>query len=253
MTIRFEAINATVERRRHGRAALNTQVFVRERSRSAMAAQLADLNSFGCRVEGMILVQSGAQVWIRLPGLEGIAVRVAWSEGTCFGLEFETPLHPAVTARFMPAEGSHAAAALRLHASNDEPLLSRREQIMAGIAAADHSPLQRKKRKSGLGLTGRINRAVSRQADTRFEPRFADAVPQGTQLSIGGSAAEVVNVSSSGIRVRTALGEKDIGDELSVEFAGFDPMAGKLVWLSETEAGIALPSQSIDLVDRAAH
>lgn len=250
MTISFEHNSKSSERRRQGRAGLAIDVQVRERSRSAMTARLVDLNSFGCQVEGLVLVSQDGNVWIRLPGLESLALRQVWNEGSRFGFAFETPLHPAVAARFMPAKGSHAASAILPTACNDEPMLSRREQIMAGIAATEHSPLQRKKKPSGLGLTGRINRHVKRLAETRIDPRFADAVPEGTTLEIAGRPVEVLNVSCSGMKITGDLGEKDIGDDLSVEFSGFEPMTGRLVWLSESEAGIALPPQSIDLVDR---
>lgn len=254
MGISFQRSSDFTERRRQGRAPLAIEVFVRERSRSAMAVRLLDLNSFGAMVEGMILIQPDAQVWLRLPGLESLAARPVWTDGTRVGLEFEVALHPAVAARFLPAEGSHAAAVLNARPSQlaADPLLSRREQIMAGIAATDHSPLQRKKQPSGLGMFGRISRTVARQADHRAERRYADAVPQGTALSIEGTPASVLNVSPSGMKIRAALGEKEIGEPVAVSFEGFEEMTGQLVWIRGAEAGIALPPQSIELFDRAA-
>ena len=248
MTISFERKQTFTERRRTGRAPLLVEVSMRERGRSAQAVRLVDLSPYGCLVDGMILIQRDAQLWLRLPGLESLAVQVAWSAGSRIGLEFETPLHPAVAARFMPAQGSHAAAAVAAPAQVGEPLLSRREQIIAGIAAADHSPLQRRKKPSGLGLTGRINRTVARQSDTRFEPRFADAVPRDTALAVEGQQVDVANVSASGMKISGALPGKDIGEELAIDFAGFEPMRGRLVWFDGHSAGIALPPQSIELL-----
>jgi hypothetical protein len=112
--------------------------------------------------------------------------------------------------------------------------------------------LQRKKKPTGLGLFGRIDRRVSRQAEHRAERRYSDAIPEGTQLAIEGEAAQVVNVSPSGMKVRASLGERDIGAKVALEFEGFPAMTGELVWLRGIEAGIALPPQSIELFDRAA-
>ncbi len=250
MAISFERTTGFTERRRQGRAPLGIEVFTRERSRSAASARLTDLSSFGCCVENVVLVQRDAQVWIRLPGLESLAVRLVWSDGIRFGFEFETPLHPAVASRFLPMAGSHAAATINRPLGHD-PLLSRREQILSGIAGSDHSPLQRKKKPSGLGIMGRINRTVARQVDHRAERRYADAVPESTGLSIGDAPVRVINVSPSGMKVRGELGERDIGDEVPVAFDGFEPMTGQLVWMSGMEAGIALPPHSIELFDRA--
>lgn len=250
MAISFERKSDFTERRRKGRAPLGIEVYIRERSRSATAARLLDLTSFGCCVENMILVQRDAQVWIRLPGLESLAIRLVWSDGARFGFEFETPLHPAVATRFLPSAGSHAAAMLN-RTDHHDPLLSRREQIMSGISGSDHSPLQRKKQPSGLGMIGRINRIVTRQVDHRAERRYGDAVPENTALSIADAPMQVINVSPSGMKVRGDLGERDIGTTLPVTFDGFEPMTGQLVWINGREAGIALPPHAIELFDRA--
>ncbi|MFM5950377.1 MAG: PilZ domain-containing protein [Novosphingobium sp.] len=252
MTISFERNSDFTERRRQGRAPLELEVFVRERGRSAMATRLVDFSSYGCQVDGLILVQRNTQLWVRLPGLASQPVQLVWNDGTRCGLQFDAALHPAVAARFMPAQGSHAAAAIDNVIPFPDPLLSRREQIMSGIAGTDHSPLQRKKKPSGLGMLGRINRTVSRQSDTRLESRFADAVPEGTSLRVEGVPVRVVNVSPSGMRVFGDIRETEIGNDLAIEFEGFDPMAGRLVWLNGPEAGIALPPQSIELFDRIA-
>lgn len=252
MTISFQRNTETTERRRQGRAPLGIAVSVRERSRSAMSARLVDLSSFGARIEGVVLISPDAQAWVRLPGLESLSVRLAWSRDGSVGVEFDTPLHPAVAARFLPASGSHAAAALLGGTLDADPLLSRREQIMAGIAGTDHSPLQRKKRPSGLGMGGRIARAVSRQTDTRAERRYGNAIPEGTALAIEGTPAKVLNVSPSGIKVFGHWADKEIGEDMAVAFEGFEDMTGQLVWMNGSEAGIALPPQAIELFDRAA-
>lgn len=62
MSTSFQRQSDFTERRRQGRASLGIEVFVRERSRSAMAARLLDMSSFGARIEGMVVVNPGAQL-----------------------------------------------------------------------------------------------------------------------------------------------------------------------------------------------
>lgn len=249
MAIRFHQQSEFTERRRHGRAPLGIAISVRERSRSASNAQLVDFSALGCRVDGLLVIDRSAQFFVKLPGLESQPVRLAWLDGNQAGLEFEAQLHPAVASRFLPANGSIAARTV--NAPSHDPLLSRREQIMAGIAGSDMSPLQRKKQPSGLGLFGRIDRRVSRQVDHRAERRYSDAVPPSTQLSVEGELTKVLNVSPSGMKVRGDLIAREIGDPVRIEFEGFPEMTGQLVWMSGTDAGISLPPHSIELFDQA--
>ena len=252
MTISFERNSEFIERRRQGRAPLGLTVALRERGRSALDARLLDFSALGCRVDGLIFGHGNGQVWIKLPGLESLAAQRIWHADNIAGLAFDAPLHPAVAARFLPAPGSHAAAAIDLPFAARDPLLSRREQIVAGIAGSDASPLQRRKQPSGLGMSGRINRLVSRNVDHRAERRYADAIPEGTALAIAGEGVAVLNVSPSGIKIKGALAEREIGDAIDLAFEGFPAMTGQLVWSNGNEAGIALPPASIELFDRTA-
>ena len=252
VAISFERKSDFTERRRQGRAPLRLAVSLRERGRSALPASVLDFSALGCRIDGLITGLGQEQVWIKLPGLESLTAQRMWSAGPQAGLAFEQPLHPAVAARFMPAPGSHAAESLGTPLEGFDPLLSRREQIIAGIAGSDLSPLQRRKRPSGLGISGRINRAVTRSADHRAERRYADAIPEHTALAIGGAEVCVLNVSPSGMKIAGLAGEHEIGEKLDLGFAGFPSMTGELVWMNGTEAGIALPPASIELFDRNA-
>ena len=252
VAISFERKSDFTERRRQGRAPLRLTASLRERGRSSMPASVLDFSALGCRVEGLITGPGQEQVWIKLPGLESLSAYRMWSAGTLAGLAFERPLHPAVAARFMPAPGSHAAEALVTPFEGLDPLLSRREQIINGIAGSDLSPLQRRKRPSGLGMSGRIGRTVSRSVDHRDERRYADAIPEHTALAIGGAEVSVLNVSPSGIKIGGLAGERAIGETLDLAFTGFPPMTGELVWMNRGEAGIALPPASIELFDRNA-
>lgn len=252
MTISFERPSGFVERRRYGRAPLGIPVALRERSRSAAEVRMVDFTGLGCQIDGACVIARDAQLFVKLPGLESQPARIVWMKDTRLGLEFEAQLHPAVAARFLPASGSHAATTITRPLDGYDPLLSRREQILSGIVGSDLSPLQRKKKPTGLGLLARIDRRVTRQAEHRAERRYGDAIPQGTQLIVEGEAAKVLNVSPSGMKISAALADKEIGAKLALEFDGFPAMTGELVWLRNAEAGIALPPQSIELFDRAA-
>ena len=243
-----------VERRRAARSAASLSVAMRERGRSALHVALQDLSPFGCRVEGYGAVTAGSQVWIKLQGLESLCGHVAWAEGLVAGIEFEIPLHPAVAARFVPPAEAPRHNALEMPVTtplpaNDE-LLSRREQIIHGIVGSERSPLQKRKGRTGLGLDGFISRQVMRRADTRAEERFAEAVSSAPgALRVAGCEAVVGDVSTSGLKVRAAL-EVAIGDKVTVEFEGFEPYEGTVVWLREGSAGISLPPDTLELCER---
>ena len=252
MTVSFERKSDFIERRRQARASIGMPIALRERGRSALDARLIDFSPLGCKVDGLIIGAGSAQVWVKLPGLESLPAQRMWSAGNLAGLSFDTPIHPAVAARYLPAPGSHAAAAIETAFDTHDKLLSRREQIMAGIAQTDQSPLQRRKQPSGLGMFGRINRVVSRSVDHRAERRYGDAIPEGTALAIRGENVHVLNVSPSGLKVRGLPDQAEIGDSIDLAFEGFPAMTGQLVWMNGADAGIALPPSSIELFDRTA-
>ncbi|HZF95908.1 MAG TPA: PilZ domain-containing protein [Allosphingosinicella sp.] len=69
---------------------------LRQRGASGVSVQIADLSTNGFRVATHLELQSGTDVWLRLPGLEPCHARVAWNRGHFVGCEFVRPLHPAV-------------------------------------------------------------------------------------------------------------------------------------------------------------
>ena len=54
---------------------------------------------------GDLELESGARVWLRLPGLESVPARVAWSQYGRAGLTFDHPYHPAVVERIVSRQG----------------------------------------------------------------------------------------------------------------------------------------------------
>ena len=69
---------------------------LRQRGASVVTVQILDLSTHGLRASTPLDLQPGADVWLKLPGLEPLHAKVAWSNGHFIGCAFERPLHPAV-------------------------------------------------------------------------------------------------------------------------------------------------------------
>jgi hypothetical protein len=69
---------------------------LRQRGASGVSVQILDLSTHGFRASTHLDLQKGADVWLKLPGLEALHARVAWMNGYLVGCEFIRPLHPAV-------------------------------------------------------------------------------------------------------------------------------------------------------------
>jgi len=69
---------------------------LRQRGGSGVSIQIVDLSVSGFRASTHLDLQPGADVWLRLPGLEAYQAKVAWTKGQYVGCAFERPLHPAV-------------------------------------------------------------------------------------------------------------------------------------------------------------
>lgn len=226
----------------------------RERSRSAVDARISDLNERGCRLESPLMPMPGSHIWVRLPGLESQGALVVWSSGSNVGIEFEQALHPAVARRFtgedsaiyqqsMPLAGAPGLAVRGL----DDPLLSRREQIMMGAAANDHSPLTRRKKPKNGGIMAAISRQVLRTVDHRKTDRFTDFTSTGeVNLTIADRPARPLDISSNGLRAGIDF-DVNIGTTMPLVIEGFDPIPGRVVWVRGGEAGFVLPEDSFDL------
>jgi hypothetical protein len=259
MGIGFQQGDGIAERRMAPRSETRLDVSVRERGRSALTARIVSLSRLGCSISGYRIIAPGGPVWIKLPGLESQSGHVSWCHEFDAGISFDQPLHPAVLGRFtgenqgvtyFPAAEVVPGPSLPV-AANDV-LLTRREQIMQGIAESERTPLVQRKATSSMGLTGMINRRVARQINYRYETRYPDPVSMDeAMLTVEGQQARVLNASASGLRLAVEL-TAEIGDQVAVEFAGFDAYDGRLVWLRNGEAGISLPLNTIELCDNAA-
>jgi hypothetical protein len=82
--------------RKSERVPLELDAGLRQRGGSGVAVHILDLSVDGFRASTHLDLPPGADVWLRLPGLEPYQAKVAWSKGQYIGCAFERPLHPAV-------------------------------------------------------------------------------------------------------------------------------------------------------------
>lgn len=89
------AILPVREGRKAERRVVNLAASLREPGATIGDAEVLNLSETGFLAESDVALEVGAQVWLKLPGLEPTASRVVWVEGRKAGFEFSTPLHPA--------------------------------------------------------------------------------------------------------------------------------------------------------------
>ena len=201
-----------VERRTMRRADCALDVTVRQRGRFAVAAATADLTPYGARLSGAGPFAPGTEMWLRLPGLESLTVRVIWSHGPTTGIAFNQPLHTAVFARFLPAQSRLTLVGA--------PVI--RNPLPAETPRLPHT-------------------------EHRAEARFADTLRNGPmQLTVGACPAHVRDVSTSGLKVAATI-DVAIGTRVAVKFDGFDAIAARVVWRTAGEIGLSLPRDSLEL------
>lgn len=82
--------------RKSERVALEMGAGLRQRGGTGVSIQIMDLSTDGFRASTHLQLEKGADVWLRLPGLEACQARVMWAKGNFIGCAFERPLHPAV-------------------------------------------------------------------------------------------------------------------------------------------------------------
>ncbi len=81
--------------RRAERRVVNLAARLREPGASVAGAVVHNLSIDGFMAETEMKLEIGADVWLRLPGLEPQKSSVAWIEEGKAGFEFAAPLHPA--------------------------------------------------------------------------------------------------------------------------------------------------------------
>jgi hypothetical protein len=88
------AILPVVEGRSAERRIVNLAARLREPGATIVDAEVRDLSTDGFMAESGLALETGATVWLKLPGLEPQSSRVAWTEDGKIGCQFTTPLHP---------------------------------------------------------------------------------------------------------------------------------------------------------------
>jgi hypothetical protein len=72
------------------------EVSVRRPGRPPYRVKAFDASRFGCKCEFVERPSIGEHLWIKFDGLESLDSEVRWVEDSAVGLNFITPLHPAV-------------------------------------------------------------------------------------------------------------------------------------------------------------
>ena len=83
------------EGRRAERRIVNLAASLREPGATVADAGVVNLSTDGFMAETDMELETGAELWLKLPGLEPQKSRVVWVEEGKAGFEFNTPLHPA--------------------------------------------------------------------------------------------------------------------------------------------------------------
>jgi hypothetical protein len=89
------AILPTPDGRRAERRIVNFAASLREPGASMAEIEVLNLSVTGFAAECDMPVETGAHLWLKLPGLEPVNSKVVWVDGRKAGFEFVTPLHPA--------------------------------------------------------------------------------------------------------------------------------------------------------------
>ena len=89
------AILPLIEGRSAERRIVNLAARLREPGTRLVEAEVRDLSTDGFMAETDLVLEPGAIVWLKLPGLEPQNSQVVWAEDGKTGFQFTTPVHPA--------------------------------------------------------------------------------------------------------------------------------------------------------------
>jgi hypothetical protein len=91
-----ESSQPRLKGRKSQRVPIELGAGLRQRGGTGVSVQILDLSIDGFRASTHLDLPPGADVWLRLPGLEPYQAKVAWAKGQYVGCAFVRPLHPAV-------------------------------------------------------------------------------------------------------------------------------------------------------------
>jgi len=89
------AILPLAEGRQAERRIVNLAARLREPGATIVEAEVMNLSTDGFMAETDLRLEAGANVWLKLPGLEPQNSCCIWAEDGKAGFQFATPLHPA--------------------------------------------------------------------------------------------------------------------------------------------------------------
>jgi hypothetical protein len=91
-----DQLPSTYRERNAERLHIAAQVSLRRSGRLGYPVRTSDLSPMGCKCEFVERPNIAERVWVKFAGLEAIEAEVCWLVGSCVGLKFKTPIHPAV-------------------------------------------------------------------------------------------------------------------------------------------------------------
>jgi hypothetical protein len=80
--------------RKAERRIVNLAAALRENGAKTARVLVRDISTGGFKAEADEPLEEGAEVWLKVSGLEAKRSRVVWARGNEIGCEFEWPLHP---------------------------------------------------------------------------------------------------------------------------------------------------------------
>jgi hypothetical protein len=80
--------------RKAERRIVNIAAALRDEGARRLAVVVLDISVAGFRCEAPEPLDEGAEVWLKMAGIEAKRSRVVWAKGQEAGCEFETPFHP---------------------------------------------------------------------------------------------------------------------------------------------------------------
>ncbi len=78
------------------RLSIDMEANLRAVTAKPFKVRVLDLSAEGFRIEAFVMLETGTDIWLRLPGLEPRHATVMWVEGYEAGCAFKQPLHAAV-------------------------------------------------------------------------------------------------------------------------------------------------------------
>lgn len=85
-----------VEQRKFNRVELGAAVSVRSREGGRETGTIENLSVGGCAITAPGAYMVGARYFVTIAHFQSFAGKVIWANDGRFGIEFDTPLHPAV-------------------------------------------------------------------------------------------------------------------------------------------------------------